>query len=101
MRVFEKIYKVVRQIPKGKATTYGKVAKEAGVNPRIVGWALHRSPDPLRIPCHRVVDRDGKLAENYAFGKAGGQKQRLEAEGIKIKEKDKNYFVAEDTIFAS
>lgn len=84
MNTFEKIYEVVKQIPKGKVTTYGRVAAMAG-NPRwsqVVGYALHVNPAPGVIPCHRVVNREGKTAEAFAFG--GGETQRalLEKEGI-------------------
>ncbi len=84
MSVFDKIYKVVCTIPKGKVATYGQVATLAG-NPRwarVVGYALHNNPAPGAIPCHRVVNRDGRVATNFAFG--GGQTQRelLEGEGI-------------------
>ena len=51
--VFEKIYKVVRKIPRGKVATYGQIAALAG-NPRwarVVGYALHVNPDPSEIPC--------------------------------------------------
>ena len=57
--VFEKIYKVVRKIPRGKVATYGQIAALAG-NPRwarVVGYALHVNPDPSEIPCYRVVNR--------------------------------------------
>ena len=84
MSVFEKIYNVVRQIPKGKVTTYGKVALMAG-NPRwarVVGYALHNNPEPFIIPCHRVVNREGKVAEAFAFGGGETQRQLLEKEGI-------------------
>ena len=53
--VFERIYAVVRRIPAGKVASYGQVAWLAG-NPRwarVVGYALHRNPDPDTIPCHR------------------------------------------------
>ena len=84
MNTFEKIYEVVKQIPKGKVTTYGRVAAMAG-NPhwsQVVGYALHVNPAPGVIPCHRVVNREGKTAEAFAFG--GGETQRalLEKEGI-------------------
>ena len=84
MITFERIYEVVRQIPKGKVTTYGHVALLAG-NPRwarVVGYALHNNPAPGIIPCHRVVNREGKVTPSFAFG--GGETQRalLEAEGI-------------------
>lgn len=84
MNTFEKIYEVVSNIPKGKVATYGKVALLAG-NPRwarVVGYALHVNPAPGIIPCHRVVNREGKVAPGFAFGGEGVQRQLLEAEGI-------------------
>ncbi|MCR4719891.1 MAG: MGMT family protein [Firmicutes bacterium] len=84
MNTFEKIYEVVKSIPKGKVATYGQVAILAG-NPhwaRVVGYALHNNPDPSSIPCHRVVNREGKVAEVYAFGGGIVQRQLLEGEGI-------------------
>ena len=63
--VFEKIYAVVRQIPRGKTATYGQVARLAG-NPRwsrVVGYALHVNPDPDGIPCYRVVNRFGQVSK--------------------------------------
>ena len=63
MNTFEKIYEVVKAIPKGQVMTYGQVARFAG-NPRwarVVGYALHQNPDPANIPCHRVVNKDGKV----------------------------------------
>ena len=64
MNSFEKIYEVVRQIPEGKVSTYGQVAKLAG-NPRwssVVGYALHMNPEVGEIPCHRVVNIAGRTA---------------------------------------
>ncbi len=84
MNTFEKIYEVVKSIPKGKVATYGQVAFLAG-NPRwarVVGYALHVNPDPSTIPCHRVVNREGRVAPGFAFGGEGVQRQLLEAEGI-------------------
>jgi methylated-DNA-protein-cysteine methyltransferase-like protein len=82
--VFERIYNVVSAIPKGKVATYGQVAMLAG-NPRwarVVGYALHNNPKPGVIPCHRVVNREGKVAEAFAFGGGNRQRELLEAEGI-------------------
>lgn len=84
MSVFEKIYKVVCEIPKGKVATYGQVASLAG-NPRwarVVGYALHNNPAPIAIPCHRVVNREGKVAKAFAFGGGNEQRRLLEGEGI-------------------
>ena len=86
MTTFERIYEVVRNIPKGKVATYGQVALLAG-NPRwarVVGYALHNNPTPGIIPCHRVVNRHGRLAAAYAFGGIEEQKFRLESEGVEV-----------------
>ena len=59
----KRIYEVVRQIPRGCVASYGQVAFLAG-NPRGargVGFAMHRSPEPGGIPCHRVVGSGGSL----------------------------------------
>ncbi len=60
------VYWVVRSIPKGKVTTYGEIAKLLGKPSwsRRVGWALHQNRDS-KTPCHRVVDRNGRLAPNF------------------------------------
>ena len=82
--VFKRIYDVVCSIPKGRVATYGKVAMLAG-NPRwarVVGYALHLNPNPDVIPCHRVVNRDGKVAQSFAFGGGNRQRKLLESEGI-------------------
>ena len=84
MTVFEKIYEVVSNIPEGKVATYGQVALLAG-NPRwarVVGYALHVNPAPGIIPCHRVVNREGRTAESFAFGGGDAQRILLENEGI-------------------
>lgn len=83
-KIFEKIYQKVKEIPKGKTMTYGQVAKKVGTTPRIVGFALHKNPDPKNIPCHRVVFKDGSLAKNFAFGGKKEQRRRLRKEGIKV-----------------
>lgn len=84
MSVFEQIYEVVKKIPKGRVATYGQVAFLAG-NPRwarVVGYALHNNPLPGVIPCHRVVNREGRVATNFAFGGGATQRELLEKEGI-------------------
>lgn len=87
MNTFEKIYEVVRRIPRGKVATYGQIAMMAG-NPRlarVVGYALHSNPDPGGIPCHRVVNRFGGLAPSFAFGGAEIQAEKLRSEGIAVR----------------
>lgn len=83
---YEKIYDVVRQIPKGMVATYGQVAELAGSRrwARVVGYALHANPNPDEIPCYRVVNREGRLSDAFAFGGMNQQKVLLEADGIEI-----------------
>ena len=85
---FEKIYDVVRQIPKGTVATYGQVAALAGNKrwARVVGYALHVNPDPENIPCYRVVTKDGRVSEAFAFGGGNRQMELLEADGVRFEE---------------
>ncbi|MCL4390197.1 MAG: MGMT family protein [Patescibacteria group bacterium] len=83
MNCFSRIYEITREIPAGKVSTYGRVAKIVGTTPRVVGFALHANRDP-KTPCHRVVDRHGRLAPNFAFGGVREQYLKLNDEGIKF-----------------
>jgi len=80
----EKVYELLRKVPRGKVTTYGEIAKALGMSPRVVGTALHLNPDNDNNPCHRVVNRDGRVAPGFAFGGPGIQKKLLEAEGVEF-----------------
>ena len=75
--VFERIYEEVKKIPKGTTATYGEIAKKANTSPRVVGFALHKNPDPKTIPCHRVVFKDGSCSSGYAFGGKKAQEKKL------------------------
>ncbi len=88
--LYERIYDAVLQIPYGKVATYGQIAVMAGNKnyARLVGNALHRNPAPNIIPCYRVVNAKGRLAQSFAFGGIEEQQKLLEAEGIKV---DKGY----------
>lgn len=82
MALFEQIRDVVKQIPKGKVATYGLIAQKVGSkDARKVGWAIYNNQDPT-IPCHRVVKKNGDLAENFSLGGLMEQKLRLEKDGI-------------------
>lgn len=85
MSYMDKVYKAVERIPEGKVTTYGNISKIAGVDPRMVGWALHANKDEA-VPCHRVVNKNGKLSANFAFDGSGEQKRRLKVEGVEFKD---------------
>ena len=82
----KRIYEAVKQIPKGRVATYGKVAEMAGTPrmSRAVGNALHKNPDPDHIPCYRVVNSKGELAGAFAFGGEEVQRKLLEADGIEV-----------------
>lgn len=82
----DRVYEIVRQIPEGKVLSYGQVAYMAGSwrASRAVGYALHRNPYQGKVPCHRVVFQDGRLAKGFVFGGSGVQRQLLEAEGVRF-----------------
>lgn len=83
---FEKIYEAVKKIPYGQVATYGQVAALAGNRrwARVVGYALHANPDPDNIPCHRVVNREGRVSDAFAFGGGNRQVELLKAEGVEF-----------------
>lgn len=83
--MFEKIYAVVGEIPRGQVMSYQAVAKAAGVkSARWVGRVMHANIDSETVPCHRVVHRDGKLAPAYAFGGKEVQRNKLLSEGVQF-----------------
>lgn len=89
-QIRNKIFNIVRSIPKGKISTYGSIAKKANIkSPRLVGQALHTNTNPQLVPCHRVVFRDGKLSKSYAFGGDKAQRMRLLSEGVVFKKSGK------------
>lgn len=85
--MFEEIHKIVRNIPKGKVMTYGQIAEILGSRQlaRVVGYALHANKD-INTPCHRVVNKEGRLAPNFAFDGWREQKHRLLSEGVTFTE---------------
>ncbi len=81
---YSKVYQIVKKIPPGKVATYGQIAKILGTrDARRVGHALHANKDRL-VPCHRVVDKNGRLAPNFAFEGSKEQARRLIKEGIAL-----------------
>ena len=92
---FSRVYAAVQKIPCGKVASYGQIARLCGSprSSRAVGYALHVNPLPGIIPCHRVVNREGRLAPAFAFGGAEVQKELLEREGIEAVQKDGQYYV--------
>jgi O-6-methylguanine DNA methyltransferase len=87
MSLRDKALKMVGKIPRGKVSTYGRIAQMAGVkSARPVGNWLHTHKQPISIvPCHRVVNAKGQLAKNFGSkGKIITQAKRLKAEGVKV-----------------
>lgn len=82
----KRIYEAVKKIPHGRVATYGQIAELAGDKKmaRAVGNALHNNPDPVNIPCFRVVNSKGELSGAFAFGGATEQAERLMADGIEV-----------------
>ena len=80
----DQVYESQKTEPKGKVVTYGMIAFAIG-RPRAarqVGNALHHNPTPVVVPCHRVVNREGRLAPEFAFGGWEMQASLLRAEGV-------------------
>jgi methylated-DNA-protein-cysteine methyltransferase-like protein len=88
MGFFNRVYDMVKQIPRGKVATYGQIARLIGEpgKSKIVGWALHKNPYQGIVPCHRVVNRNGELSGAFAFGGADVQRRLLEEEGVVFEE---------------
>lgn len=87
MNFKEKVYKVLRQVPKGRVITYGQLARLAG-NPkasRAVGTFMRINPDAPNTPCHRVVAADGALTGYSGAGGVRKKRQMLISEGVKFK----------------
>jgi methylated-DNA-protein-cysteine methyltransferase-like protein len=86
---FEAVFEVVRQIPKGKVTSYGAIAEALGTkgSARMVGWAMNQSHfvKPA-VPAHRVVNRQGRLSGKMHFSPPERMQELLEKEGIQVVE---------------
>jgi methylated-DNA-protein-cysteine methyltransferase-like protein len=83
---FERVYEVARQIPYGKVTSYGAIAKVIGAarSARMVGWAMNASHKLEDVPAHRVVNRNGLLTGKHHFDGTNLMQQLLESEGIDV-----------------
>lgn len=81
----EQVYAIVAQIPAGRVTTYGWIAKALGAPraARQVGWAMHQNTRE-DLPCHRVINRQGELSGGWAWGEPTIMRQLLEAEGVQF-----------------
>jgi len=85
---FQKVYQVAKQIPYGKVTSYGAIARFLGAtgSARMVGWAMNASHNMDDIPAHRVVNRKGLLSGKHHFEGTNLMQQLLENEGIEVED---------------
>lgn len=83
---FERVYEIARQIPYGRVTSYGAIARYLGTgrSARMVGWAMNNSVKDGEVPAHRVVNRNGLLSGKHHFGGTNLMQQLLENEGIEV-----------------
>ena len=85
LNFFDKVYEVAKQIPYGRVTSYGAIAKYLGASrsARMVGYAMNGSVGK-DVPAHRVVNRNGLLTGKHHFDGTNLMQQLLESEGIKV-----------------
>ena len=83
---FEKVYQVTEQIPYGRVTSYGAIAKFLGTpkSARMVGWAMNASHVNPKVPAHRVVNRIGMLSGKHHFEGTNLMQQLLESEDVEV-----------------
>jgi methylated-DNA-protein-cysteine methyltransferase-like protein len=83
---FERVYVIARQIPYGRVTSYGAIAKALGTarSARMVGWAMNACHNMDDVPAHRVVNQKGLLTGKHHFDGTNLMQQLLENEGIEI-----------------
>lgn len=83
---FERVYEIARQIPEGRVTSYGAIAKALGTarSARMVGWAMNAAHGKEDVPAHRVVNRKGLLTGKFHFDGTNLMQQLLENEGIVV-----------------
>ena len=85
---FDKVYLIARQIPYGRVTSYGAIAKYLGAarSARMVGWAMNGAGSREDVPAHRVVNRVGLLTGKHHFEGTNLMQQLLESEGVEIED---------------
>ncbi|AEW86408.1 cysteine methyltransferase [Flavobacterium columnare] len=83
---FERVYEIARQIPYGRVTSYGAIAKALGASrsARMVGWAMNACHGMNDVPAHRVVNRNGVLTGKHHFDGSNVMQQLLENEGVEV-----------------
>ncbi len=86
---FDRVYRVARQVPPGRVTTYGAIARYIGSpqSARMVGWAMNGSHSQEEyVPAHRVINRNGMLTGKHHFGGSRVMQELLESEGVEVRD---------------
>src|SRR3954466_13608898 len=86
---FQDVYEVVRQIPKGRVTSYGAIATFLGtkLSARMVGWAMNAAGTAKpKVPAQRVVNRNGMLSGKHHFSSPTKMEELLKKDGVAVKE---------------
>ena len=84
---YEQVYAIVEQIPKGRATSYGAIARclGSGLSARMVGWAMNAAHSRPKLPAQRVVNRNGQLSGKMHFSTPTRMQELLEKDGLTVK----------------
>ena len=80
----EKVYSLLKRIPKGKVTTYGELAKVSKLHPRSIGTLMRKNSDPVNIPCYKVVRSDGSIGGYSAKGGTKTKIKLLKKDGVTV-----------------
>jgi methylated-DNA-protein-cysteine methyltransferase-like protein len=83
--MYERIYRIVRMVPRGRVASYGQIARAAGrCSPRNVGYAMAAVPADTDVPWHRIVNSRGMISVRSHGGECTAQRQLLEGEGVEF-----------------
>ena len=80
--LYQHIYTLVKQVPRGQVISYGRLAQAVGTTPRVVGFALAALPQQTDVPWQRVINRQGRISARRDSDRAALQRALLEAEGV-------------------
>ncbi len=86
MRFSERVFEIVKRIPRGRVTTYGAVARKLGTSPRAVGQVLKRNKRPVVVPCHRVVCANGMVGGYCGVPDSRRKIELLKKEDVEVKD---------------
>ncbi|MBU0598433.1 MGMT family protein [Patescibacteria group bacterium] len=97
MNFYDKVYYLVKKIPRGKVATYGQIAALIGSprSARMVGWAMHAMDGGRleEIPWQRVINREGRISTTCVVHPPNQQARLLKKDSVKITKKDNNFFI--------